>query len=396
MRNIIISTVLFLFTVMSFISCSEEGEDVNDINKQTILVYMPWSGNDTDNGLYPYFINNLDSIEKAINSTNGLSGSRVVVLLSTSSNTASLYEILWNKNSGITHSVINTYNGNINTREAIEHVINDTRNTAPALNYAMIIGGHGTGWINKSDWQAYPDNTKKISLFKNTRYFGSISNNDYAIDIDDLAAAIENCNVKMQYILFDNCYMANAETAYCLRNSTNFMVASSSEIMAVGMPYYSMWSSLCNATPSYSGMTSNFKSFYSDYAIPCGTLTAIDCRQMENLAAVMKKINSTYSLQKGLADSIQSTDGFKQHIFYDLGSYVTALNPGRELLREYNDVMSKTIRSNAATDSLYSNLYGKDVFIRIKNNSGITISDPSIHPAALRGMRKTAWWTATH
>lgn len=99
---------------------------------------------------------------------------------------------------------------------------------------------------------------------------------------------------------------------------------------------------------------------------------------------------------KGLADSIQSTDGFKQHIFYDLGSYVTALNPGRELLREYNDVMSKTIRSNAATDSLYSNLYGKDVFIRIKNNSGITISDPSIHPAALRGMRKTAWWTATH
>lgn len=162
------------------------------------------------------------------------------------------------------------------------------------------------------------------------------------------------------------------------------------------MPYYSMWSSLCNATPSYSGMTSNFKSFYSDYAIPCGTLTAIDCRQMENLAAVMKKINSTYSLQKGLADSIQSTDGFKQHIFYDLGSYVTALNPGRELLREYNDVMSKTIRSNAATDSLYSNLYGKDVFIRIKNNSGITISDPSIHPAALRGMRKTAWWTATH
>lgn len=64
MRNIIISTVLFLFTVMSFISCSEEGEDVNDINKQTILVYMPWSGNDTDNGLYPYFINNLDSIER--------------------------------------------------------------------------------------------------------------------------------------------------------------------------------------------------------------------------------------------------------------------------------------------------------------------------------------------
>ena len=45
-------------------SCNEdEPVNVEDFNKQTILVYMPWSGDSNFSGLYNFFKENLDSIE---------------------------------------------------------------------------------------------------------------------------------------------------------------------------------------------------------------------------------------------------------------------------------------------------------------------------------------------
>jgi hypothetical protein len=36
----------------------------------------------------------------------------------------------------------------------------------------------------------------------------------------------------------------------------------------------------------------------------------------------MKEINSHYTLADSLRDSVQVLDGFNNHIFYDMGSYV--------------------------------------------------------------------------
>ena len=41
----------------------------------------------------------------------------------------------------------------------------------------------------------------------------------------------------MEYILFDDCYMSTVEVAYDLKNVTSHLIASTSEIMAYGMPY---------------------------------------------------------------------------------------------------------------------------------------------------------------
>ena len=46
---------------------------------------------------------------------------------------------------------------------------------------------------------------------------------------------------------------------------------------------------MATPTPSYSGMVSAFNSFYSNFRYPYGSLSAIDCRKLEELAAGIAK-----------------------------------------------------------------------------------------------------------
>ena len=41
----------------------------------------------------------------------------------------------------------------------------------------------------------------------------------------------------MDYILFDDCYMSSVEVAHALRHVTDYLIGSTSEIMAYGFPY---------------------------------------------------------------------------------------------------------------------------------------------------------------
>ena len=210
-------------------SCNDDSVDVNEINKQTILIFMPWSGSQSSVGLYNELKANLDSIESAIVDEKGLNG-RVLVFLSTSSQLSSLYEITY-ENGKIEHHTIKEYTGNeYDTTQGMLQILNDVKANAYALNYAMIIGGHGSGWTFKEDWNDYPFNAKAhgvvgakgnsavadgvLPLYPQTRFFGSVSDMNYAFNITDLADAIQQAGMKMQYILFDDCYMANIETAY--------------------------------------------------------------------------------------------------------------------------------------------------------------------------------------
>lgn len=395
-----------LAACMVLAACGDEDTtSVSDINKQTVLVFMPWTGNAGSNqGLYQNLLQNLDSIERAIVRNKGYSG-RLVVFISTSATESSLYEVTY-KSGAISHTALKTYTGtDYTTAAGIAQIINDVKANAYALNYAMIIGGHGSGWTHAADWQATTATvkaapaaagTESTGAYPTTRFFGSYEPNAYAIDVETLADGIGEAGVKLQYLLFDNCYMANAETAYALRNATNWLVASTSEIMAMGMPYASMWSYLGSSTPSYQNMVSTFHSFYASYSTPCGALSAIDCRQMEALATIMKEINARYALADTLTDSLQVLDGFYTPIFYDLGDYVDHYCNNSTLLSDFHAQLKRAVPYHATTDTLYSYLYTSPRYIAVKTFSGITVSDPSHNAVAVRGKNSTAWWKATH
>lgn len=401
---------------MTFTSCSEEAFDTDSVNKQTILVFYPWTGSKSGTGLLGYLQNNIDSICDGIIDRKGLNNSRVLVFLSDKYNHSTLYDLQYNATTKSVDRVpLKEYEGaSYASAEGIADIMNEVKTKASALNYALIVGVHGCGWTYASDWSRYPyyarpsvtrpsdNNFSGIQFGPDpnaplTRFFGSVSLAENAMDISTLAEGIRESGLKMQYILFDACYMSNIETAYELKDVTNYMIASGSEIMAAGLPYRSMWSYLNSPTPNYSGIVSTSVNFYkNNSSAPFCNLAAIDCRQVEKLASVMKDINAEYQLSASVSlDSIQHLDGFRPNLFYDLETYVDSLRPSGYLLDQFKSQLKLTIKASDHTDEAYTCIYSSDSF-KIKNYCGITISDPSQHSVAIKGREKTGWWKATH
>ncbi len=400
---------------LTFTGCSEEAFDTDSVNKQTILVFYPWTGSKSSTGLLGYLQNNIDSICDGIIDRKGLNNSRVLVFLSNKYNHSTLYDLQYNATTKSVDRVpLKEYEGtSYASAEGIADIMNEVKTQASALNYALIVGVHGCGWTYASDWSRYPyyarpsvtrpsdNNFSGIQFGPDpnaplTRFFGSVSLAENAMDISTLAEGIRESGLKMQYILFDACYMSNIETAYELKDVTNYMIASGSEIMAAGLPYRSMWSYLNSPTPNYSSIVSTSVNFYKNSSAPFCNLAAIDCRQVEKLASVMKDINAENQLQASVnLDSIQHLDGFRPNLFYDLETYVDSLRPSGYLLDQFKSQLKLTIKASDHTDEAYTCIYSSDSF-KIKNYCGITISDPSQHSVAIKGREKTGWWKATH
>ena len=407
--------ICMISLAMTFTGCSEEAFDTDSVNKQTILVFYPWTGDKSRTGLLGDLQNNIDSICDGIIDRKGLNNSRVLVFLSDKYNHSTLYDLQYNATTKSVDRVpLKEYEGaSYASAEGIADILNEVKTKASALNYALIVGAHGCGWTYASDWSKYPDyarpsvtrprdnNFSGIQFGPDpnaplTRFFGSVSLAENAMDISTLAEGIRESGLKMQYILFDACYMSNIETAYELKDVTNYMIASGSEIMAAGLPYRSMWSYLNSSTPNYSSIVSTSVNFYKNSSAPFCNLAAIDCRQVEKLAGVMKDINAENQLQASVnLDSIQHLDGFRPNLFYDLETYVDSLHPSGYLLDQFKNQLKLTIKASDHTDEAYTYIFSPD-YIKIKNYCGITISDPSQHSVAIKGREKTGWWKATH
>ncbi len=387
-----------LIVLSSFLmSCVKE--EVELPNQKTLLMYLPWPADMT---LTKAFKTNIADLEKAI-SKNGLNNEKVVVFMSTSSTQATLYEITC-KNGICKHDTLKNYvNPSFTTVEGIASILNDMKSAAPALTYAMIIGGHGMGWIPV--YSTYPTNARAISAsssFKNyweyegafhTRYFGGTTTK-YQTDITSLAQGITMAGIKkMEYILFDNCYMSSIEVAYELRNVTNYLIASPTEIMAYGMPYAVVGEYLLGET-DYKAVCDGFYAFYSTYnEAPYGTLAVTDCSKLASTASLMREINSRYTFDTAQLDSLQRMDGYEPPIFYDYGDYVAHLCTDEQLLMEYKEQLDRMIPYKTHTTEFYSKSKGA---VPINVYSGITTSDPSDNPQVSIDKTKTSWYAATH
>lgn len=413
----------FIFAIVSIIglgSCTEEAFDIDKVNKQTILVFLPWTGGNSSIGLTEDLSNNIDSICAGIKDKKGLNNTRVLVFFSNNANNSTLFDLTYNDvTKEVSRTPIKTYEGSAyNSANGFADILNEVRQNAEALNYALIIGGHGCGWSCADDWINYPNQAKSFNTQQTlsydtpfsgiqfgtdpdnptTRFFGSVDRKENSIDLSTLVEGIKQSGIKMQYILFDVCYMGNVETAYELKDVTNYLVASSSEIMAKGIPYRLMWSYLNGTTPNYSSLVNGIVNFYKNSNAPYCNMSAIDCRQLDALANVMKEINQKYTLDTTIPiDSIQPLDGFLPHLSYDMGVYVDSLRPNGYLKEQFSNQLKKTVKAAAHTDCAYTALRQyPEVTIKIKNYCGLSISDPSQHPVAIRGKEKTGWWKATH
>jgi hypothetical protein len=381
--------ILWLFAIYTLTSCSKEnGPDLPTIPvERTVFVYMPWSSD-----LLTYFEINLTDLEASI-VENRIQTDRFIVFLAESPAKADLFELKY-ENGKCTRLPLKSYTDPpFTTADGITSFLNDVVSYSKTDRYAMIIGSHGLGWIPVSA------TTSRAADFHPhwelgdglTRYFGG-KTAQYQTDITTLAQAIDEAGLRMEYILFDDCYMANIETAYALKGVTDYLIGCPTEVMIYGFPYRLIGEHL-TGTVDYEGVVEGFYQFYSKYQYPYGTVAVTDCSELETLAGIMREINRDFSFDESQLGSIQRMDGYTPILFFDLGDYVAKLCNNSALLAEFNAQLERTVPSKRHTPQFYSDISRRVYDIR--TYSGITVSDPSRNPATAT-KNTTAWWQATH
>lgn len=371
--------------------CSHD-DAPNDVQtaEKTLFVYMPWTAGASrpySESLYDYFTSNISDIEAAIKSQGGLGNNRLMVFISQSPTSSTLLEISYEANRCVRDTLKRYTAYDYTTPAGLAGILTDVKTLATANSYAMIIGSHGTGWIPKG-----------INDYYRTRSFGG-SEEKYQMETADLATAITMAAMHMQFILFDDCYMAGIEVAYDLRNATDYLVASTSEVMAIGIPYQQVFKYLCAANPNYQTVVDGFYNFYSKYTYPYGTLSAINCGVAEEMAGYMADANSRYTFDEGLTGELQKLDGFAQTTFFDMGSYISALCSDTDEQGMLLSCLQRLVPYKACTPYIYTSLYnynGGIDKIAVDKFSGITISDPTTNTFVVNRKSETAWWQATH
>ena len=174
-------------------------------------------------------------------------------------------------------------------KEILESIAKDY----PAKSYGLVLWGHATGWIIENDTVEYT--TKGGSV---RRAYGRDTGNNSSradnvgkwLNIPSLAKMLKSLSFRFDYIFCDCCNMANAETAYELRNVTDYLIASPAEIPAEGAPYDQI------TAPLFASGISAYKdiiNLYADQTGSCLPLSVIKLSEMDQLANATKIILQT-------------------------------------------------------------------------------------------------------
>lgn len=387
MRKILL---YLLLTLALFSSCCKD--DVPEVSySHTVVLYFPWSGSETSaaGGLFTEFKQNIKSIKNAIIKERGTGTTRVMIILATSATEGQLSEVVYS-DGACSENLLRSYTDwSFTTKDNIKTMFDDVASFAGTPTYSMLIGSHGMGWLPR---QSRPERA---------RAFGGTTPG-MKTEIDVLDSAIVESGIRhLNFLCFDDCYMANVETAYQLRNATDCLIASTSEIMAIGLPYEDIWTDMKSADANYSSIVAKFHSFYSSYTSPYGALSVIDCRKVELAASVMRQLNTRLAASGIVSADIQeqALDGFNSHVFYDMKAYtdkaVELLGGDTSLQSQLDAVYADMVVAHSSTAYLYSVYLVGNIF-KVTSNCGVTISDPSANSEASSYVKGTLWWKATH
>ena len=356
--------------------------------ERTIIMYLPYSGRGS-NDLYPFFEQNILDVEQSIKQAGGLGTNNLYVVIADHSPArVYLYRVRM-EGTECVHDTIKRYDyPRLMDAQWITRVIHDVRSISNTPKYAMLVGCHGNGWLPPMN---------NVARAK-TRWFGGPG---YAISIADFAQGIQQAGIKLEYLVFDDCYLSCAEVAYDLRNATNTLIASTSEVMAAGMPYAKVFQYLAAPQPNFGQLVNDYIAYYQSTATPYATIGVINTQYIQPMAQLMRQVNATCTWSTANNYQLQDLDGsyFSPTVYFDFGSYARALfGSNLALYSQYQALMAQLVPYKGNTEKIYNASGTKTL---VNEFSGITISDPSVntgqygyHVATLK--MQTAWWAASH
>ncbi len=391
---------LLLTALLFFTACSkEETPEPPKLAEHTMLLYMP------GRSLLYYFEKNIDGIERAVATGAARNGRILVCYQPESHDQATLLEICYDANQQkAVRKELKTYETfRAETTASVQELFADVQRFAPAESYGLTTGCHGFAWVPaastllKSQRPEQP--TPGALITRTTRYFGD---RGHELDIAQLAEAVAGLPFRFDYLIFDDCFMANIETLYDLRHSFDYIIASPCEIMGAGFPYDRVIPRLfASDGPDLPGTCWEFWNFYQNdwetiaNSAQSGCISLTVTSELDALAAAAAEIHAGPTRAYD-ADALQYYEGMSTHLFYDLNDYMRAICADDNRYARFREQLNRTFPEACRlhTPSFYSAYNGRMNEIKSTAYSGVTTSEPSQRYTDLH--KETAWYKVTH
>ena len=303
-----------------------------------------------------------------------------------------------------------------NRAECIREVLEFLKEKYPEIeSFGVLMSSHGTGWTppgycttgykneGNSDvieWRrsAFPETYlsgeylyEPVPGVKSMGYTVTGVNPTvaYETDIREIADLLP---FKLDYIIFDACFMGGVEVACEFRDKCNFVVASQTEILSDGMDYTTMISDLLEGNRAE--LVSLATNYFNHYNLSIGskrsaTISVVDCSKLGTLAAVCRNLFRNYDISKDNVDAskLQKYFYYTNHAwFYDLYSIVQAAGASATELSDLQWALDECILYKAATPTFA--LYG----FPIDTHSGLSMYLPEKERTQLNSYYRELTW----
>ncbi|MDY3821054.1 MAG: clostripain-related cysteine peptidase, partial [Bacteroidaceae bacterium] len=148
------------------------------------------------------------------------------------------------------------------------HTLTELTKAFPSKHYGLVLWSHASGWIPKRKAFGIDNN-------HNSNY----SNSGTELEIPALRGILEQLP-HLDFILSDACLMQTVEVAHELRQVTDYLIGSPSEIPGEGAPYDRIMLPMMRGNA-----TEIAEQYYQYFTDRQGVaLSVVDCRQMDSLA----------------------------------------------------------------------------------------------------------------
>jgi len=356
-----------------FMSCKKDNylasppADTNPESNRTVLVYMG-GNNNLSNETY----DKIEALKTAY--TPGMG--RLLILQAAKGISPKLIEVCTGNNGHAEIKTLKTYsNGNAASTAVFKETLQDLVKEAPADSYGLVLFSHASGWL--------PERTL---IMPRT----ILQDSDKDMELPDFAAAIPDHF--FDFMVFESCFMAGIEVAYELKDKTDYIVASSAEILSPG--FVAIYPKLLPCLYKPTADLTSFAQLYFDHYnenegdLRAATIAVIDTRTLPALAAWVRQ-HADYTLPANDLKDVQHFDRYQTHrLFFDFEDYYRRLSPP-ESHDELAALLENTVIYKAATPQF---LLGYSGFV-IREFSGLTSYIPQEDFGYLNTAYKKLKWT---
>ncbi len=373
--------IALLILSVFIVSCSsDDKEEIS--SKRTVLAYM------VSSNLGSALTANIDRMISVANAKN-LNGGNLIVYYSwydkeAKESKAELFQIKEGKGGVVTKHHIHDYQGqNAASPQVMRSVIQDVFAQFPAEGYGLLLSSHGTSWMPSAE--------------TGLRSFGD--ENGKQMEIYELADALKG--FYLDFIAFDACSMGGVECVYELKDVTDYILSSPSEIMRIGFPYEEVLPCFFANKPDLEKASKSFYDFFLTYENPYGNISVTNTRELAALASITKEIITTagldamYALPLNDIQTLSYLSG-KSTRLYDFEDVLTRLATDDQKKR-LKDCLDKVVVSKYATKNMYStHIYGG--IIPVNQFSGLSIYPIQPKLTQLNNWYKTnlSWYKAVY